>query len=414
VTASPDIAGRPQFVLGRGVVDGTGTGLREGEGVLIRDGRVVAVGTPGNIEPAEAQRVDAGRAVIVPGFVDSHTHVTIRPGEGNQHGQIVQPPVWQTIRGVENLRRMIASGVTTARIMTEEADIDLEYRAAIARGEIVGPRLRVSGRGFSPPGGHGSSAGGVAGVDDLRAAVREHASKGVDHIKIFATGGVSSENSSLDDSLYSAEEIAAIVDEAAAAGLRVSAHALAGRGLELAVENGCYSVEHGSVISEETAAEMVRRGTWLVFTSAIAYHPSGIEQGDAKSPTIMAKLEEDRVAARRTARLVREAGVRMAIGTDSMHGLFGYEMEWLVEQGWTPAEALTAATKSGAELVGVPDAGTLEPGKRADLVLLREDPLSDITAVYDVAGVYRDGIELVTADGFVRPPAGGGAPVTAA
>ena len=393
------------FVLGSGVIDGTGTGLRHGEGVLIRAGRVVDVGTAGNVAPADAVRVDAGTAVIVPGFIDSHTHVTIRPGEGNQHGQVVQPPVWQTIRGVENLRRMLASGVTTARIMTEQADIDLEYRAAIDRGEIIGPRLRVSGPGLSPPGGHGSSAGGVAGVSDLRAAVRDRAAKGVDHIKIFATGGVSSEGSSLTDSLYSAEEITAIVEEAAAAGLRVGAHAIAGPGVDLSVASGVFSVEHGSVLSAGTAAEMARRGVWLVLTSTIAYHPAGIEQGDARSATIMEKLREDRVHGRESARIARAAGVRIAVGTDSMHGLFGYELEWLVEQGWTPGEALTAATRSGAEVVGVDDAGTLEAGKRADLVLLRSDPLSDITAVYDIAGVYRDGIELIDAAGFARPPA---------
>ena len=393
------------FVLGGGVVDGTGTGLRRGEGVLIRAGRVVDVGTAANIEPADAVRVDAGGAVIVPGFVDSHTHVTIRPGEGNQHGQVLQPPVWQAIRGVENLRRMLASGVTTARIMTEQAGIDLEYRAAIDRGEVIGPRLRVSGPGLSPPGGHGSSAGGVAGVRDLRDAVRERAAAGVDHIKIFATGGVSSEDSSLADALYSAEEITAIVEEAASAGLRVSAHAIAGPGVDLSVANGVYSVEHGSVLSAETAAEMASRGVWLVLTSTIAYHPAGIEQGDARSDAIMAKLREDRVNGRESARIAREVGVRIAVGTDSMHGLFGYELEWLVEQGWTAGEALTAATRSGAEVAGVDDAGTLAPGKRADLVLLRSDPLADIKAVYDVAGVYRDGVELVNAAGFARPQA---------
>lgn len=396
------------FMLGRGVIDGTGTGLRSGEGVLIGAGRVVDVGTAANIEPADAVRVDAGSAVIVPGFVDSHTHVTIRPGEGNQHGQVLQPPVWQAIRGVENLRRMLASGVTTARIMTEQAGIDLEYRAAIDRGEVIGPRLRVSGPGLSPPGGHGSPADGVAGVSDLRDAVRERAATGVDHIKIFATGGVSSEDSSLTDALYSAEEITAIVEEAAAAGLRVSAHAIAGPGVDLSVANGVYSVEHGSMLCAETAAEMASRGIWLVLTSTIAYHPAGIEQGDARSESIMAKLREDRVNGRESARIAREAGVRIAVGTDSMHGLFGYELEWLVEQGWTPGEALVAATRSGAEVAGVDDAGTLEPGKRADLVLLRSDPLTDTKAVYDVEGVYRDGVELVNAAGFARPPTAAG------
>jgi imidazolonepropionase-like amidohydrolase len=394
----------PRFVIGAGVIDGTGTGLRAGAGVLIRDGRVVAVGTPGNVEPADAVRVDAAGAVLVPGFVDAHTHITIRPGEGDQHAQVLKPAVWQTIRGIENLRRMIASGVTTARIMSEQADIDLYYRDAIERGEVVGPRLKVSGPGLSPPGGHGSSAGGVAGVDDLRAAVRERAAKGVDHIKIFATGGVSSEDSSLDSSLYSADELRAIIDESVAAGLNVSAHAIAGPGLELSVECGIFSIEHGSVISPQTAAEMARRGIWLVLTSTIAYHPAGIEQGDARSPKIMAKLLEDRDQARESARIARDAGVRVAVGTDSMHGLFGYELEWLVEQGWTPQQALLAATRNGAEIVGV-DAGTLEPGRRADLVLLRANPLDDITAVYDVVGVYRDGLRLVGPDEFVRPPA---------
>lgn len=394
--------GAPTFLLGRGVVDGTDTRLRDGEGVLIQDGRVRAVGTPGDAAPADVDRVDVGDCVIVPGFVDAHTHVTIRPGEGDQHGQMVQPPVWQTIRGIENLRRMVASGVTTARIMTEQADIDLLFRAAIERGEVVGPRLRVSGPGLSPPGGHGSSAGGVAGIGDLQAAVRQRAAKGVDHIKIFATGGVSSEDSSLDESLYSPDELAAIIDEAALHGLNVSAHAIAGPGLEFSVRAGIYSIEHGSLISAETAAEMARRGTWLVLTSTIAYHPTGIEQGDARSPRIMAKLEEDRVQARQSARIAREAGVRIALGTDSMHGLFGYEMQWLVEEGWSPVEALAAGTRNGAELIGL-DAGTLEPGKRADLVLLGGNPLDEITAVYDVRGVYRDGVAVVGADQFVRP-----------
>ena len=400
-----DTIGQSKFILGRGVIDGTGTGLRKGEGILIRDGIIIAVGTPESVKPSDAVRIDAGTSIIVPGFIDSHTHVTIRPGEGDQHGNMLKPHVWQAIRGVENLHRMIASGVTTAKSMTEEADIDLEYRSAIERGEIVGPKLLASGRGFSPPGGHGSAGGGVAGVENLRAAVRERIEKGVDHIKIFTTGGVSSEQSSLNASLYSAEEIAAIVREAAAAGLKVSAHAHGGPGLDLAVANGIHSIEHGSMINKESATEMVKRGTWLVMTSSILFHPTGIEQGDANSPAIMAKVKEGRKEAERSAQIVREAGVRIAVGTDSMHGLIGYEMQRLVEYGWTSAEALMAATRSGAELIGLDDVGTLQAGKRADLVLLRANPLEDIKAVYDIAGVYRSGVEIVTGEGLVRVPA---------
>ena len=405
MNTSPGTGERPTFILGRGVIDGTGTGLREGVGVLIRDGLVAAVGTPAEAEPADAVRVDAGDGVVLPGFIDSHTHVTIRPGEGDQHGQIVKPHVWQAIRGVDNLRRMISSGVTTAKSMTEEAGIDVEYREAVERGEIAGPRIRASRRGFSPPGGHGSAAGGVAGVDDLRAAVRDHVANGADHIKIFTTGGVSSEHSSLDESAYSPEEIAAIVDEAGKAGLKVSAHAHGGPGLDYAVQNGIHSVEHGAMISEESAAAMVEHGTWLVMTNSILFHPTGIEQGDAKSPAIMAKVVTARKAALHSAQVVKAAGIRIAVGTDSMHGLIGFEMQWLVEQGWTPEEAIIAATRSGAELIGLDDTGTIEVGKRADLVVLRGNPLDDITAVYDVERVYRRGFEVVTPGGAVRVPA---------
>lgn len=327
----PYTTGQTTFVLGKGVIDGTGSGLRQGDGILMRDGVVIAVGTPGNIESSDSTRVNIGANVIVPGFVNAHTHVTTRPWEGDQHGQKLKPYVWQAIRGVDNLRLMISSGVTTARTMRDEADIDLEYRAAIARGEIAGPKLHVAGTGFSPPGGHGSTGDAVAGVENLRAAVREHVQKGVDHIKIFATGGVSSEESSVDDSLYSDEEIAAIIDESSKAGLKVSAHAHGGRGLQLALSNGIHSIEHGNLISEENAAEMVSRGTWLVMTSSILFHPTGIEQGDGASPKIMAKVKSARLAAERAAQVVRAAGVRLAVGTDAMHGLIGYEIQRLVE-----------------------------------------------------------------------------------
>jgi imidazolonepropionase-like amidohydrolase len=198
---------RQVFYQGRGVFDGASEVVRAGDGVLVDGDRVAGVGSAGALAGPGVLRRDLGDGVIVPGFVDAHTHVTIRPGEGDQHGQLVRPAAWQTIRGVGNLRRMLLSGVTTARIMTEEHGIDFEFRDAIARGEVAGPRLLVSGPGLSPPGGHGSAARGVAGPAPLRKAVRQRAERGADHIKIFTTGGVSSVNSSLAESNYSAQLI---------------------------------------------------------------------------------------------------------------------------------------------------------------------------------------------------------------
>jgi imidazolonepropionase-like amidohydrolase len=387
----------PQRILYRPTVlfDGVTARLQPGRALLVEGDQVVAVGAPGDLDANGAEVVELPGTTIVPGFVDAHTHVTLRPGEGDQDGQCEAPAVWQAIRGVRNLARMLESGVTTARIMTEEQLIDFEYRDAVERGEVPGPRLVVSGAGLSPPGGHGCTGPGVAGEVALRAAVRDRAAHGANHIKIFTTGGVSSTHTSLDDSQYSAAEIAAIVDEARAAGLGVAAHAHGGAGVTLAVENGIHSIEHGTLLSDENIAAMQAHNTWLVLTTTILFHPDGIEGGDGAVPEIMAKVRSARVAAAATAERVRAAGLRIAVGTDSMHGLFGHEIEWLVQHGWTPEEALMAATSSGAALIGREDVGVLRPGARADFAVLGGDPGEDIAAVHDVRAVYQGGRRVV-------------------
>jgi imidazolonepropionase-like amidohydrolase len=395
------------FVKCRGVIDGTAAGLRSGVGLLVVDGRVAAVTSVDDGTDQAGTVLDFGDEYLVPGFIDAHTHVTIRPGEGDQHGQLQGPAAWQAIRGVANLRSMLQSGVTTARIMTETHDIDFEFKARIASGEVTGPRLHVSGPGLSPPGGHGSAGAGVSGVEDLRAAVRRNAEKGADHIKMFTTGGVSSTGTALDRSNYSAEEIAATIDEAGKYGLPVSAHAHGGPGAELAVDAGIHSIEHGALLSADIIAKMSSRGTWLVATNSILFHPTGIEQGDARDPTIMGKVTQARAAAKDSLRMARQAGLRVAVGTDSMHGLIGFEMEWLVRHGWSELEALMAATANGAAVLRDSSCGTLEPGKRADFVLMERNPLEDITAVYGVDHVFRGGRQVANAEGLCGVQADG-------
>lgn len=398
-------AGDRILFVGRGVVDGRRPGLQEGAGVLVEGDRVVAVAPVADL--AGASRVhDLGDGVLLPGFVDAHTHVTIRPGEGDQHGQMERPVAWRTIRGVANLAAMLRSGVTTAKIMSENDDVDLEFRGATARGELAGPRLLIAGPGLSPPGGHGAGTGGVAGVEDLREAIRERAAKGADHIKMFTTGGVSSAGTSLDEALYSTEEVTAAVTEAAAHGLRVSAHALGGPGVDSAVAGGIHSIEHGTLLDAGNIERMVAADTWLVLTTSILFHPSAIEAGDARVPSIMEKVREARSYMEGNLGAIRASGLRIAIGTDSMHGLFGEEIRWLVAHGWTPDDALVAATRHGGELIGDPSAGVLEAGSRADVVVLGGDPYADIDAVLDVRAVIRDGQQVVAPDGRVRPVGG--------
>src|SRR5690625_391176 len=393
----------PVYYQAAATFDSQQSRLHHGAGLLVQDGVVTAVGTPAQACPAEAAVVDLGPRVILPGFFDAHTHISIRPGEGDQHGQLARPAAWQSVRGVANLDAMVRSGVTTARIMTEEHGIDFNYRAAVAAGEVAGPALRVSGRGLSPPGKHGGAVAGVAGESDLRAAVHKNAADGADHIKIFTTGGVSSTNTSLAESNYSAAEIAAIVTTAREHGLTVSAHAHGGAGVDLAVANGIHSIEHGALLSPQSVRAIVDAGVWIVLTNTILFHPSGIEAGDAQDPRILDKVHQARASMESAIETIRTEGARIALGTDSTHGLFGYEIQWLTEHGYTTAEALTAATRHGAQLAGRNDVGHLGPGARADFTVLNSDPLQDVAAVYDVHCVYRAGQQVVTPEGFTRP-----------
>lgn len=383
-------------IRGRGVIDGTGGGLREGAGVLVENGSIARVGPSDELATEAGGVVELGECVLVPGFVDAHSHITIRPNEGDQHGQLRKPPLWQALRGVKNLRRDVCSGVTTLRVMGEEHGIDLEFKRAVEAQEVLGPRLLVAGKALSPSHGHGSSLRGVDGPDDLRKAVRLNVRDGADHIKIFATGGVSSVGMSLGMSNYSREEIRAVVREAYRAGRSVAAHAHGGEGVDLCAEEGVASVEHGAMLTERNIKSMAEHSTWLVLTNTILFHESGIERGDAGDASIMAKLHEARACAENSFVRARQAGLRLAVGTDSMHGLFGHELEWLVEHGVDNEEALIIGTRRGAEVMETDHAmGTLEAGKRADLVALGGDPVEDIRAVYRVDTVIKDGRAIV-------------------
>lgn len=380
------------LVRAKGVIDGTGTGFREGVAVLVEDGRIKALDTPDALEPAAKTTLNLGETILLPGFIDAHTHITIRPGEGDQHGQLAQPVLRQALRGVDNVGRMLASGVTTARIMGEKAGIDLEFKRAIAAGEILGPRLFVSGTALSASNGHGAALGVADGVDEVRKVVRTNLKNGADHIKLFVTGGVSSRGGDIYAYHYSRGEIRAAVEEAHRAGCKVAAHAHGGEGVTLCAEEGVDSVEHGGLLTDENIEKMLAAGTDLVLTNTIAFHSEGIEKGDAGDPSIIEKMTTVRETIAKTFERIKASGLRFALGTDSMHGLFGFELEWLVKHGVSPEDAIVAATRRGAEVMSQEsELGTLEPGKRADIVALKGNPLENIRAVYEVAAVIKEG-----------------------
>jgi imidazolonepropionase-like amidohydrolase len=381
--------------------DGTGADPVPGGVVVIDGGRIVAAGPAGRTAaPPGAGVIDLGGRFVMPGLVDAHSHISIVPGQGDQIGQLRRPPVPQALQATANLRRDLAAGTTTMRVMAEEHFLDVEVREAIQAGVVPGPRLLCATRGITASNGHGRALSSFDGVDAVRRGVRENFARGADHVKLFATGGVSSAATTLNAPGYSREEIRAAVEEAERVGKYAAAHAHGGAGLRIAVEEGVSTIEHGALASDEDVALIIDRRAWLVCTLSILFHPDGIERGDASRPAIMEKVRWARGVVSENFPRILKSGVRFAVGTDSMHGQMAFELEMLVRFGVPPREALLAATRDGAAACRVErEVGTLEPGKRADLIAVEGDPLKDIAALRRVVFVMTDG---VVHDGLTR------------
>ena len=375
--------------------DGTGTGEAVRDGVVLIDGdRITAAGTAASTPiPPGATVIDRPGECLLPGLIDAHTHITVIPGLGNQIGQLMQPIERQTMRGVGNLRRMLDSGVTTARIMGEEGWLDVAFKEEIERGVVAGPRLLVATRMITQSNGHGRAGSGFDGVDEIRKGARENLHGGADFLKLFITGGVSStRGGGITKASYSREEIRVAVEEAERAGTYVAAHAIGGPGIRLGVEEGIRTIEHASMATDDDLALIRERGAWAVLTQAILLHPTGIEQGDRDNPAIMAKLRDARARAEERFRAIVASGVNLAVGTDSMHGLLPFEIQRLVDWGASPAAALLAATRRAAECCRIEDhVGTLEPGKLADLITVAGNPLADMAAIDQTRLVIKSG-----------------------
>jgi imidazolonepropionase-like amidohydrolase len=386
------------------VFDGTGAEPTVAD-VTVQDGRIVEVGR--GLDGDEA--VDcAGRAVL-PGLFDCHVHLTLTRLDALEW--IAAPFSLQFYEAARNLRDTLRVGITTVR---DAGGADLGIRLAQERGLAPGPRLRISIRLLSQTGGHGDAweasgcslpifvthpgrpDGVIDGPDQARRKVRELVRAGADVIKIATTGGVFSPRDDPRHAHLRDDEIAAIVTEATAAGIGVMAHAQGNAGIKAAVRGGVRSIEHGFFLDEDAIAMMLERGTWLVPTLSAA---EGVRQAAESGVPLRPGAEaKEQIVAGATAASVRAAiaaGVRIAMGTDAPvypHGKNLRELELLVEHGMTPAQALHTATGSAAQLMGLDgELGTLEPGKRADIVLADGDP-ADLTGLGErIRAVYQDG-----------------------
>lgn len=392
--------------------------------IAVEDGWIVDVGAglDGDVE------VDCTGCGVLPGLFDCHVHLTM---SGSDLFESVQEPFsLQFYEGALNMAKTLAAGVTTVR---DAAGADLGMRVAQERGMIPGPRMQVSLNMLSQTGGHGdpwwpstcvmdllpAHPGRppvvVDGPDEIRRKIRELVRAGADVIKVATSGGLVSSGAGPKLAHFRDDEISMMVGEAKAAGLHVMAHAH-GEGAKAAVRNGVRSIEHGNHLDDETLALMAERGTWLVPTlsSGVGLRES-IESGVQYPSHVLAKIAE--ADSDQSVRRAVEAGVRIAMGTDAPlypHGKNLVELELLVERGLSPADALHSATLSAAELMGLDGTlGSLQPGKRADIVVVEGNPLDVEHLGERVRAVYQDGKVVHTNDSAVMSVLSG-SPVTAA
>jgi imidazolonepropionase-like amidohydrolase len=374
--------------------------------VEVRDGLVGAEAFPG------AEIVDLSDRFVLPGLIDSHVHLaTSQAGQAGLIAQFTESVPTTAYRAAENARITLMAGFTTVRNLGDGDGVTLALRDAAARHALPSPRIVDAGRSISTTSGHMDGRNGLndelrehtdhANVCDdtasCREAVRLQISRGVDVIKIATTGGVNSRiGAGLGAQMFE-DEARALIETAHLYGKRVAVHAHGADGIALALRLGADSIEHGAIFDDETIRLFRDSGAYYVPTLSTVngYRERLAADPNAYSAEVLPKiLWRIEVTGDSLERAV-PGGVRIAFGTDagvSMHGRNADEFELMVQHGMTPMSAIQAATVNAADLLGLgEELGTLEPGRRADIIAVDGDPLSDVTVLKDVDFVMRDG-----------------------
>jgi imidazolonepropionase-like amidohydrolase len=393
------------------LIDGKSDSPRHDQIIVIRGNRIDSVGDAASTNvPPGASVIDLSRATVLPGLIDSHTHIFLQgenPAEGGYDANILKYPLsLRAARATVAARRALEQGFTTLRdVETEGAGYgDVGIKEAIEGGYIPGPRLFVVTRAISTTGGYSldgyapelampKGAQIVDGPVEARKAAREQLDHGADWIKVYMThrSWVGKNGELVAQPTLTVEELKAIVDEAHGWGKKVACHAYTGIGLQRALDGGCDSIEHGLQISDAQIAQMLKQGTWYCPTINVYYTDwAPADTPDGQRDRLRASVHEE------SFRKALKAGVKIVFGTD-MGGIpwtepIAQEFPRMVDLGMSPMDAIKSATTRAADMLEMTgQIGVLAAGAYADIIAVPGDPLKSIKELGGVQFVMKDG-----------------------
>jgi imidazolonepropionase-like amidohydrolase len=394
------------------LLDKPGTPPRGPSTVIIRNGKIAEVLAGHQEGPAGATLIDLKDKFVLPGLIDSHVHLDSDAG-GNAAliEAVTDSPARAAYRAAGNAKKTLMAGFTTVRNMGDGTGATLALRDAVAAGELPGPRIIDAGRSISTTSGHMDATLSVSedlhnsigqenlcdGVESCRQAIRKQVRRGVDVIKIATTGGVNSRiGAGLGRQLFD-DEVKALIDTAHLYGKKVAVHAHGDDGVNIALAAGADSIEHGTMMTDESIKLFKAAGAYYVPTLSTVngYLERLAANPNAYPPDVLAKVQWRIGVTGKSLAKAYPAGVKIAFGTDagvSKHGRNADEFELMVKHGMPASAAIQAATMNAATLLGVEkEVGSLEPGKAADLIAVAGDPIADITTLKSVRFVMKDG-----------------------
>lgn len=385
-------------ITGATLLDGTGRKPVADQTILWEAGFISWIGPDAEAVLEHALLIPAEGGTVLPGLIDSHVHLSLPPTLTGIDDIVNEPVERSLIRAANSAGVLLRAGITTARDVGSRAGVAIEVAAAQRDGDLAGARILAAGSGITPPGGHGQAMCVIAeGPEEVAAAVRAEHERGADLVKLFPTGGVLGEGTHGFDVVMTLDDVRAAVETAHELDMHVAAHVHGPEGIELVLEAGVDTIEHGTGATREQSERMVVDEVALVPTLVPLV---AIRQRELDLPRdLMKRVDEVQNAQSDSAATAIEVGVRVLPGTDAgtpfnPPGQLVQEMELLVDLGMSPSDVIAAATSQAADTFGWDDVGILQIGNVADLLLVDGDPLEDLGTLSWPATIVQDGVVI--------------------